>query len=65
MKPVEVFQEELEVILPVLPDDEGVVHVLEPNLGTMVCCIDGELLEFLHEHISQNQGYKRSHGGSG
>ena len=41
MKPVEVVQEELKVVLPVLPDDEGVITIPEPDLGAVVCCGDG------------------------
>ena len=36
VKPVEVFQKELEVVLPVLPDDESIVHISEPNFGSVV-----------------------------
>ena len=36
VKPIEVFQEEPEVTPSVLPDDEGVIYVPEPKLGSVV-----------------------------
>ena len=51
VKPVEVFQEEAEFLPPVLPDDEGIINIPKPHVWTVVCCVDGKLLEFLHEQI--------------
>ena len=65
VKPIEVVQEELKVFLSVLPDDEGVIYIPKPDLGAVVCCGDGSLLKLLHEYVSQNRGYRGSHGGSG
>ena len=56
VKPVEVFQEEAELLLSVLPDDKGIIDVPQPQGGTVACCVDGELLEFFHEQICQNRG---------
>ena len=49
VKPVEMFQEELEAVLPMVPDDKSVVHIPEPVWGFVVCCGDGELPKFFHE----------------
>ena len=51
MQPVEVFQEQLKLVLTVLPDDKGVIHVAKPDSWLEVSCGDGSLLEFSHEHI--------------
>ena len=51
VKPVEVIQEQLELVLAMLPDDKSVIDIAQPDSRLEISCGDGSLLEFLHEHI--------------
>ena len=51
VQPVEVFQEQLELVRTVLSDDKGVIHVAKPNTRLEVSCGDGSLLEFFHDRL--------------
>ena len=51
VQPVEVFQEQLKLVMTILPDDKGVIDVAKLDSWLEVSCGDGSLLEGFHEHI--------------
>ena len=42
----------LELVLAVLPDGKSVINIAEPDLGSVISCSNGSLLELFHEDIS-------------
>ena len=59
---IDVCEEFHELFSSVFPENEGVVHVSQPQHGFRGCRADGFFLERLHEQIGQNGGEGRAHG---
>jgi hypothetical protein len=56
--PVDTVQVVIEVLQPVGtmgPDDETVIHIMEPAEGLMGCAAECHFLRVLHEEVGDNK----------